>query len=59
MISIVVAMLVASFNGPITVRKDIQKQWAIDTIEREIRHYVYVHNRLPDSLENLNSKETM
>ena len=56
MISIVVAMLVASFNGPIAERKDNQKQWAIDTIEREIRHYVYVHNRLPDSLENLEFK---
>lgn len=56
MISIVVAMLVASFNGPIAERKDNQKQWAIDTIEREIRHYAYVHNRLPDSLENLEFK---
>ena len=56
MISIVVAMLVASFNGPITVRKDIQKQWALNTIESEIRRYVYSHNRLPDSLDSLEFK---
>ena len=58
MISIVVAMLVASFNGPITVRKDNQKQWALNTIEPEIRRYVYDHNRLPDSLDNLEFKES-
>ena len=56
MISIVVAMLVASFNGPIAVRKDIQKQWALNTIESEIRRYVYSHNRLPDSLDSLEFK---
>ena len=58
MISIVVAMLVASFNGPITVRKDNQKQWALNTIEPEIRRYVYDHNRLPDSLDSLEFKES-